>query len=251
MRNWMASLFLAVAMIGCSGETEITKVDDTKKVDLQPTQRNIPVVDEDTPPAPETLAADHNPALLDPSLATATAPDTYKVKFETTNGEFVLQINRAWAPLGADRFFNLVNIGYYNGLCFFRVIDKFMVQYGIHADPRVSTLWKDARIDDDPVTQKNTRGRVTFATSGVNTRTSQVFINYNDRNIMLDGQGFAPFGEVIAGMDVVDSLYKGYGEGAPRGRGPDQGLMQKMGNVYLNKQFPKLDHILNASIVSE
>ena len=101
MRNWMASLFLAVAMIGCSGETETAKVEDTKKVDLKPTQKNIPVVDENTPPAPETLAADHNPALLDPSLATATAPDTYKVKFETTNGAFVLQINRAWAPLGA------------------------------------------------------------------------------------------------------------------------------------------------------
>jgi peptidyl-prolyl cis-trans isomerase A (cyclophilin A) len=126
-----------------------------------------------------------------------------------------------------------------------------MVQYGIHADPRVSALWREAKIDDDPVTQKNTKGRITFATAGPNTRTTQVFINYNDRNVMLDGQGFAPFGEVMEGMDVVDSLYKGYGEGAPRGRGPDQGLMQKMGNVYLNKQFPKLDHILSARVVSE
>jgi peptidyl-prolyl cis-trans isomerase A (cyclophilin A) len=249
MRNWMTGLFLALAVIGCSGETEVVKVDDAKPAVIKPTPQ--PVVDEDTPPAPEALPEGHNPALLNPSLTNETAPETYQVKFETTNGSFTVQIIRAWAPLGADRFYNLVKIGYYDGLCFFRAIDNFMVQYGIHADPRVSALWREAKIDDDPVTQKNTKGRITFATAGPNTRTTQVFINYNDRNVMLDGQGFAPFGEVMEGMDVVDSLYKGYGEGAPRGRGPDQGLMQKMGNVYLNKQFPKLDHILSARVVSE
>ena len=140
-------------------------------------------------------------------------------------------------------FYNLVNIGFYDGLCFFRAIKGFMVQYGIHGDPRVSTLWRDARIDDDPVTQRNTRGRVTFATAGPNTRTTQIFINYNDRNVMLDGQGFAPFAEIVEGMDVVDALYKGYGET------PNQGLIQKVGNAYLNKQFSKLDHIQKVSIV--
>ena len=250
MRNWAAVLIVTLGMVGCFGETEAPKTPETQKTtELKPKEAAPVVVEKDTPPAPELLSDGHHPALLDPSLANETAPNSFKVKFETTNGSFVLLVHRDWAPLGVDRFYNLINIGFYDGLCFFRAIDNFMVQYGIHGDPRVSKLWRDARIDDDPVTQKNTKGRVTFATAGPNTRTTQIFINYSDRNVMLDGQGFAPFAEVVEGMDVVDSLYKGYGEGAPRGRGPDQGLMQKMGNAYLNKQFAKLDHILKASIL--
>ena len=236
MRHWATVLLVSLGLIGCFGETEAP---ETPKV-AEATKVQHP---DETPPAPEQLVEGHHPALLNPSLASETAPDTFKVKFETTQGSFVMQVTRAWAPMGADRFYNLVNIGFYDGLCFFRAIKGFMVQYGIHGDPRVSTLWRDARIDDDPVTQQNTRGRVTFATAGPNTRTTQIFINYSDRNVMLDGQGFAPFAEIIDGMDVVDALYTGYGET------PNQGLIQKVGNAYLNKQFSRLDHIQKVSIV--
>lgn len=191
-----------------------------------------------------------HPALLDPSKATETAPNTYKVKFETTAGDFTVKVNRAWAPNGADRFYNLVKIGYYDdGIALFRVIDGFMAQFGIHGNPEVNTKWREARIDDDPVKESNTRGKLTFATAGPNTRTTQLFINFGN-NASLDGQGFAPFGEVIdGGMDTVDNFHKGYGEGAPRGRGPNQGLVQQKGNEYLKKDFPELDYIEKATIV--
>ena len=131
---------------------------------------------------------------------------------------------------------------------FFRVISGFMVQFGINADPKVSAVWRDANINDDPVKQSNTRGMITFATRGPNTRTTQMFINYADNN-RLDGMGFAPFGQVVSGMNVVDALYSGYGEGAPRGAGPEQGRIQSEGNAYLTKEFPKLDYIKTATIV--
>ena len=160
--------------------------------------------------------------LLDPSKASETAPDTFKVKFETTKGAFTVQVNRKWAPLGADRFYNLVKVGFFSEVAFFRAISGFMVQFGIHGDPKVAAAWRPARIKDDPVDSKvasNTRGKLTFAMAGPDTRTSQLFINYSDRNARLDGMGFPPIGEVIEGMSVVDSLHTGYGEGAPRGRG--------------------------------
>ena len=185
--------------------------------------------------------------LGDPSTLNARAPDTYKAKFDTSKGTFVIQVNRDWAPNGADRLFNLVKAGFYNDARFFRVIDGFMVQFGISGNPDVSAAWSDANIKDDPVRESNSRGTVTFATAGPNTRTTQVFINFNN-NSMLNGQGFAPFGKVISGMDVVDSLYKGYGEGAPRGNGPNQGLIKAQGNAYLVTQFPKLDYIKKATI---
>jgi len=196
-----------------------------------------------------TLA--HVPAsaqsLGDPSSLKARAPDTYKAKFVTTKGTFVIQVERFWAPHGADRFYNLVKAGFYNDARFFRVIDGFMVQFGISGNPDVSAAWSNATIPDDPVRESNTRGTVTFATAGPNTRTTQVFINFNN-NSSLNSQGFAPFGKVISGMDVVDSLYKGYGEGAPRGNGPDQGRIKMQGNAYLSTQFPKLDYIKKATI---
>lgn len=188
------------------------------------------------------------PALSDPSLATATAPNTYKVAFETTKGTFVVLVHRDWAPNGADRLYNLVEAGFFDGCKFFRAIDGFMVQFGLSPYPAISQKWREATIDDDPVKEHNTRGRVTFATAGPNTRTTQLFINYVD-NSNLDRMGFAPFGEVVEGMEqVVDALYKGYGEGAPRGRGPDQGMIQDRGNTYLDKDFPQLDGIKSATI---
>jgi peptidyl-prolyl cis-trans isomerase A (cyclophilin A) len=177
------------------------------------------------------------------------APDKYQARFETSKGEFIIEVTRAWAPNGADRFYNLVKNGYYDNCRFFRVMADFMVQFGINGDPKLNTLWMGARIPDDPVKQSNRRGYVTFAMGGPNTRTTQVFINFGD-NSSLDGQGFSPFGRVTKGMNVVDSVYSGYGDGAPRGNGPDQGRLQMEGNAYLEKSFPKLDYIKTATIVA-
>jgi peptidyl-prolyl cis-trans isomerase A (cyclophilin A) len=187
-------------------------------------------------------------ALLQPSSMTAEAPAKYKVKFVTTKGDFVVEVQRDWAPKGADRFYNLVQNGFYDNTRFFRVIKGFMVQFGIHGEPGVNAPMQEARIQDDPVKQSNKRGNITFATAGPNTRTSQVFINYKD-NDNLDGMGFAPFGKVVTGMKTVDALNGEYGEGAPGGMGPSQPRMQSEGNAYLEKDFPKLDYIKSAKIV--
>jgi len=190
-------------------------------------------------------------ALLDPSLATATAPDTYDVVLDTTQGEVVIRVHRDWAPHGADRFYNLVQAGYYDGCKFFRVIDGFMAQVGMHGDPRVNAAWRAAAIPDDPITQDNTRGRVTFAAQArPNTRTTQIFINTADNTRLKQAGSFAPFGEVIAGMEAIDALYSGYGEGAPQGRGPSQGQIMSQGNAYLERAFPKLDAIVSAHVVA-
>jgi peptidyl-prolyl cis-trans isomerase A (cyclophilin A) len=185
--------------------------------------------------------------LADPTTLNEKAPASFKVRFETSQGAFVVQVDRDWAPNGADRFYNLVKNGFYNDVRFFRVISNFMAQFGINGDPKLSPAWRTARIPDDPVRQSNKRGNITFATSGPNSRTTQLFINFRD-NAGLDGQGFAPFGQVVSGMDVVDKLYSGYGEGAPSGRGPEQGRIQGEGNAYLTKEFPQLDYIRKASI---
>jgi len=197
----------------------------------------------------EEGAAAANPALLDPSLAKEKAPDTYKVKMETTAGDFAIEVHRDWAPHGADRFYNLVNIGYFNNVAFFRVLKGFMAQAGMHADPAVSNVWLKARIPADPVKKSNTKGMVTFAMGGQpTTRTAQFFINYGN-NSYLDASGFAPFGEVVEGFDSVKALYGGYGEGAPSGKGPNQGKLFRTGNSYLKADFPKLDYIVTASII--
>jgi peptidyl-prolyl cis-trans isomerase A (cyclophilin A) len=177
-----------------------------------------------------------------------TAPPTFKTKFETSKGDFVVQVTREWAPMGADRFFNLVRHGFFDDARFFRVISGFMAQFGINGDPKVSAAWRTQRIKDDPVKQSNTRGFVSFATSGPNSRTTQLFINYGD-NSRLDKMGFAPFGRVIEGMEVVEQLYSGYGEGAPQGKGPNQARIQQEGNDYLNREFPRLDYIKKATII--
>jgi peptidyl-prolyl cis-trans isomerase A (cyclophilin A) len=173
-------------------------------------------------------------ALRNPAALKEQAPATYNVTFATTAGDFVVQVTRAWAPKGADRFYNLVKHGFYNNTRFFRVMPNFMAQFGINGDPKVQAPWREANITDDPVTQSNKRGFITFAkTARPNTRSTQVFINFRD-NAMLDPQGFAPFGEVVSGMDVVDKINAEYGEQ------PDQGRIQFEGNAYLAKEFPRL-----------
>jgi peptidyl-prolyl cis-trans isomerase A (cyclophilin A) len=185
--------------------------------------------------------------LVNPAALNEKAPAAYKARFDTSKGVFVIEVRRDWAPNGADRFYNLVKNGFYDDARFFRVISGFMVQFGINKDPKISAPWRTAAIKDDPVKQSNKRGYITFATAGPNSRTTQVFINFAD-NAGLDGQGFSPFGQTTSGMDIVDALHSSYGEGAPRGRGPDQGRAQMEGNAYLVKDFPRLDHIKKATI---
>lgn len=186
--------------------------------------------------------------LKDTKAEVAQAPDTFKVAFETTKGKIVVEFHRDWAPLGVDRLHHLVKIGYFEEIAFYRVLDDFMAQFGSHGDPEINKLWMFASIKDDPVKEKNTRGRFTFANRGPNTRSNQFFINTAD-NSYLDGMGFAPMGEVVEGMEVVDKLYAGYGEGYPRGRGPHQGKIASDGNAYLKEEFPKLDYVKSAALV--
>ncbi len=188
--------------------------------------------------------------LLDPKAPEMNqpAPPKFRAKFATSKGDFTIEVVREWAPQGADRFYNLVRNGYFDEARFFRVLTGFVAQFGIHADPKVSAVWRNARIPDDRAKESNRRGTLTFATAGPNTRTTQLFINLQD-NDRLDGMGFAAFGKVVEGMRVVDSLYADYGEGAPGGRGPDQGRLQAEGNSYLIKDFPKLDYVKTAKIM--
>ena len=192
-------------------------------------------------------AVDSKAKLKTPTAFSEKAPETYKAKFETSQGSFTIEVHRAWAPVGADRFYNLVKSGFFEDCRFFRVLDDFMAQIGINGNPAVASAWRDAKIADDPVKQSNKRGFVSFATAGPNTRTTQFFINFKD-NSTLDRSGFAAFGEVTDGMSVVDKLYSGYGEGAPSGRGPSQGRVQAEGNAYLMKDFPKLDYVKTTTI---
>lgn len=193
--------------------------------------------------------ASFQPVLLHPEKLIETAPATYDVKFITTRGDFVVRVTRAWAPLGADRFYNLAKHHYFDNASFFRVLPGFVVQFGLSAYPAVSKAWSTAVIKDDRVKQSNKRGYLTFATAGPNTRTTQVFINLAD-NPRLDAMGFAPFGEVVEGMNVVEMLYEGYGEGAPSGNGPRQDLIESRGKAYLDQNFPKLDGIKSAGLVT-
>ena len=191
----------------------------------------------------------NNLQLMNPADLTLKAPDIFQAKFETSKGTFVIQVRRAWAPNGADRFYNLVRHHFYDGASFFRVLPGFMAQFGMSAYPEVSRAWEQANIKDDPVVQSNHRGFVSFAMAGPNTRTTQVFINYGN-NERLDQSGFSAFAMVTDGMDVVDKLYSGYGEGAPDGRGPDQSLIGRGGHTYLEQKFPKLDSIRTATLVT-
>lgn len=182
------------------------------------------------------------PNLLNPATLKARSPEMYKVKFTTTKGDVIIQVTRAWAPIGADRFYNLVRGGFYKDAAFFRVVPNFVAQFGIPARPEVAAVWDHAYLVDDRVTQSNKRGTLTFATAGPNTRTTQIFINFGD-NVRLDTQGFAAFGQVIEGMELVDKFFAGYGES------PDQGRITAQGKAYLDKSFPNLDRIVNAVVM--
>lgn len=186
--------------------------------------------------------------LLRPDRFQETAPTTFQVRLETSAGDVLIELHRDWAPLGVDRFFNLVRAGYYDDSRIHRVVPGFMAQFGIHADPYVTQAWKSEYLVDDPVTQSNTRGRVAFAKGGVHTRTTSVFISYRD-NSSLDEDGFAPIGEVIEGMEVADAFYAEYGDGPPRGDGPYQAMAEARGNEYLDSDFPELTRIVRATVL--
>ena len=183
--------------------------------------------------------------LMDPTSEALNeqAPDEFSVRLETSAGSVVIQVTREWAPIGADRFYNLVRNGFYDEQRFFRVVPGFVVQWGLSGNPKLNMAWRQANILDDPVKQVNTRGRITYAkTNQPNTRTTQLFINLGD-NSNLDGMGFAPFGEVVEGMEVVDAINAEYGQQ------PSQGQIAGRGNAYLEENFPNLDYIIKAEII--
>ncbi len=217
----------AVSALLLSGLTGIAE----DKTETKPVEKTAPTAD-----------------LTDPSKLTEKAPATFKVKFDTTKGAFTVEVTRSLAPNGADRFYNLVKAGYFKDIAFFRVVPGFMVQFGMHGDPKMTAIWNHANIQDDPVKGSNTRGTITYATAGPNTRSCQFFINFGD-NSRLDSQGFAPFGKVTEGMEVVDKLNGEYGDGAPWGKGPSQKQIEDEGNAYLKKSFPNLDYIKSATIL--
>ncbi len=185
-------------------------------------------------------------ALLHPQKLTAKSPQLFDVEFKTTKGNFTVSVHRSWAPIGAARFYNLVKAHFFDGVKFFRVVPNFVVQFGISPFPEVSKAWQKATIQDDPVTTQNHAGAVTFASAGPNTRTTQIFINLAN-NANLDAQGFAPFGEVVSGIRVVQALYSGYGD-TPTAQ---QGEMMTQGNAFLDKHYPKLDEIRTARVIDE
>lgn len=207
------------------------------------------------PPSPKPLE-ELDSALLEPEEADDEAPETFRARFETTKGEFVIEFRREWAPHGVDRAYNLIETGYYDAAPFFRVVDGFMAQFGIHAHPKVSKAWQEATIEADSVEESNTRGRVSFGQSAnpetgksdPSTRTTHLFVNYGD-NSSLDEQGFAPVGEVVEGMETVEKLHSGYGGGPPRG--PDQEKALEEGHEYFAENFPRLDYIERVEIIDE
>jgi peptidyl-prolyl cis-trans isomerase A (cyclophilin A) len=177
------------------------------------------------------------------------APPQYKVRLQTTKGDVVILVHRDWSPLGADHFYELTKMGFYNDSRFFRALKGFIVQWGINGDPKINKDWSEITIKDDPPKVSNKIGTVLFAMAGPNSRTTQVFINLGDNSGSLDPQGFTPFGEVIQGMDNVQNIYMDYGEGAPQGSGPSQAAIADIGTPYLEEHFPKLDYIKKAQII--
>ena len=224
-------IFLLISSIGCGNRNQVA------------VQTNSDVgassADEDLGPI--------EPALLKPSEATETAPDKYQVKVSTTKGDFVIDVTRDWSPNGADRFYNLVKIGFFKDIAIFRAIDGFMFQFGIHGNPRVSSLWSSATIKDDPPKKEvsNTVGTVSFAKTGApNSRSSQIFINLGD-NASLDGQGFTPFAIVTDGLGVINEINTEYGENASE----VQPFMSAQGNKYIKRKFPNADYIKSMTLI--
>jgi len=227
-------LFTSIALVSCSK--------------AEPTNNTA---ENQTANASNTSEVAASPGFADPAKLTAKAPETFQAQFDTTKGKFTVEVTRSLAPNGADRFYNLVKSGFLNDAAFFRVVPGFMCQFGMSGNPKIGEKWNGATIPDDPVKGSNTRGTITFATAGPNTRTTQLFINFGN-NVGLDGQGFSPFGKVTEGMDVVDKLDGEYGD-FPQfgGHGPDAQRIAMEGNAYLKKNFPNLDYIKSATIVSE
>jgi peptidyl-prolyl cis-trans isomerase A (cyclophilin A) len=244
------SMAMALILVGCKAKEQPAVPEQPK---AEATAQPSPAAPPETTAAPATAevqkpaapAHDYVKDLVSAAKLKEKGPDTYRVKFDTTRGVFTVTVTRAWAPLGADRFYNLVKHHFYDNAAFFRVVPQFVVQFGISAKPGVSSAWKHTEIRDDPVAQSNKRGAIVFATAGPNTRTTQVFINLRD-NARLDSMGFAPFGVVDgSGMNVVEMMYEGYGDSA----GPDQDQLEKQGDPYLKKGWPKLDYIKSATLV--
>jgi peptidyl-prolyl cis-trans isomerase A (cyclophilin A) len=263
MKRWTTGALLLgfVAAGACGGDAGSSGEEDAPPADVSgELASSATAAERDSPPPPPaapaeettTTGGDVNP-LMNPAAPEMNeqAPASFRVRMETSKGEVVLEINRSWSPTGVDRFYNLVQAGFYDGVRFFRVLDGFMAQFGINGDPAIQARWRNANIADDPVVEGNTRGRISFAKSNLpNSRSTQLFINTVD-NTPLDEMGFSAIGEVVSGMDVVDALYSGYGEGAPRGGGPEQGQLQRRGNEYLEADFPELDYIITAEIVND
>lgn len=249
-------IFLIAAVAAATvvhGQTPATKAPATKApaTKAPATAASKPATATKAPATKAPAAAKPKPVvappkagnLMSPGTLNAQAPEAYKVKFTTPKGDILIQVTRAWSPLGADRFFNLVRAGFFNDAYFFRIVPGFVTQFGIHSNPQISKVWRAANLPDDPVRESNKRGTLSFATAGPNTRTTQIFINLAD-NPRLDGMGFSPFGSVVEGMDVVDKLYAGYGEQ------PNQGMIQESGGAYLKKEFPMMDRIM-ASVITD
>lgn len=226
-----AGFFLLAGFLGCSTPPE-TGAEEAQE----------PVAREEK--------AEVDPRLLVPELTPEPAPEEFQVRFVTTKGTFLATFHRSWAPLGVDRFHHLVQIGFYRDIAFFRAIENFVVQFGVHGDPEINKLWAVASIADDPVKVPNREGTIAFATAGPNTRTTQLFINLKDNSQALDSLGFAPIGEVTEGWDVVKSIYTGYGEMHPRGKGPRFQLLNLQGNRYLRQHFPEMDYLEKAELVA-
>jgi peptidyl-prolyl cis-trans isomerase A (cyclophilin A) len=253
---WTAAL-LAVGIIlaGCKKQEQPAPEQPKAESPAPPTPAPAAPPEATPVPAPAATAAkkpaepthDYIKELQSPAKLKDKAPDTYKVKFDTTRGVFTITVTRAWAPFEADRFYNLVKHHYFDNAAFFRVVPNFVVQFGISENPAVNAAWQHATMKDDPNTQPNKRGTIVFAQTGApNSRGTQVFINLKD-NERLDhtGQGFAPFGVVDGnGMNVVEMMYDGYGDSA----GPEQDQLEKQGDPYLRKGWPKLDHIKSATL---
>ncbi len=226
-RSSTFALLVAASLVGACGGGE------PKQEEAQP-QEAAPAVDPSSP-------------LLTPGDLTEIAPETYRVRFETSVGAIVVQVNKAWSPNGADRFYNLVKNGYYDDTRFYRVVEGFMAQFGLKGVNAIDQAWRDATFPDDPFTQSNRRGTITFAHAGPDTRTTQVFFNFKD-NAHLDESGFTPFGEIVEGLDVLDKVYSGYGELPPAGKGPDYATAWVQGNKYLDENFPEMTKVVSATL---
>lgn len=259
MRNLVLILILSTFVWGC--KTDATskpkstsdEVKKSEKTEVKKTEKVVEKkIEEKEEPktgvrySPKTEWAETNPVLLNPSKASEKAPKSFKVKFNTSQGPIIVEVYRKWAPNGADRFYNLVKIGYFEDIAFFRSVPKFMLQFGIHGDPKVSEKWSDANIKDDPNVEgaSNKPGVLTFAMAGPNTRSTQFFLNLKD-NGFLDKQGFPPIGKIVEGMDVLKKMNTEYGENTP----DVQGKFQSQGNAFISKRFPNLDYIKSIELV--